>query len=80
MAAQDSDLYLIDTAFKLLTFPDVNTRDLAAKVCSRVAAPRKDQEPAPELNTPFMNNEELPKRAWEFRTLWSKTSSSSIRF
>ena len=79
MAAEDSDLFLIDTAFKLLTSPDVNTRDLAAKDCSRVAASRMDQEPAPELIPPFMSNEELPKRAAEFQTLWSKTRSAPLR-
>jgi len=79
IAAEDSDIFLIDSAFKLLTSPDINTRELALNDCAMIASHRLNEPASSELIAPYMTQEELPTRSSDHQTLWSKTRSATQR-
>ena len=80
IAAEDSDLFLIDTAFKLLTSPDPVIKSLAEEDCGKLGAARLGETgPTPNTIPRFMNELELPRRSSAPQSLWTKARSASIR-
>ena len=79
LAAEDSDIFLIDSAFKLLTSPDTNTRELALNDCTSIASKRLNQPEDNQLIARFMTDTDLPTRSSDHQTLWSKTRNASQR-
>ena len=80
IAAEDSDLFLIDTAFKLLTSPDDVVKRLAEDESqrtarSRVNAGNNEEDPI----SSYMNEPELDRRSSAPQSLWTKARSASIR-
>ncbi|XP_069176419.1 uncharacterized protein [Procambarus clarkii] len=82
LAAEDSDLFLIDTAFKLLNSPDVDTRDIAREDCRLVVAKRRqeeEEEVTPEHVCSYLSKAELPGRSSTIQTIWSRARDASGR-
>ncbi|KAK8742630.1 hypothetical protein OTU49_001595, partial [Cherax quadricarinatus] len=77
-AAEDSDIFLVDTAFKLLTSLDLDTRDIARSDCQQVAALRTQQDPNMEDACAFLSKQEMG-RAGGHQTLWSRARDASGR-
>ena len=80
IAAEDSDLFLIDTAFKLLTSPDDVIKRLAENESRRIARSRMNEESNEEDPVSiYMSEPELTIRSSVPQSLWTKARSASIR-
>ena len=82
IAAEDSDIFLVDTAFKLLTSNDPTIHQLANTECKDIAKARlgglPNVIPADAIDQ-FLTNPTLPRRASTVQCVWTKARSASIR-
>ncbi|XP_069176423.1 uncharacterized protein [Procambarus clarkii] len=79
LAAEDSDIFVIDSAFKLLTTPDLETRNIARDDCKRVTSRRIRQEATLENVCQYLSKDDLEQRPSGHETLWSRARNSSGR-
>lgn len=79
MASEDSDIFVIDSAFKLLTSWDLGLREIAHADVQGIAAKRTRAEPTMADACRFLSKEILQDRASDHQTLWSRTRDASGR-
>nr|XP_045589259.1 uncharacterized protein LOC123751200 [Procambarus clarkii] len=79
LAAEDSDVFVIDSAFKLLTTPDQDTRNIAREDCTKVVT-RRLREDATLVNVcQYLSKEAMAQRPTDHETVWSRARNASAR-
>ena len=80
ITAEDSDLFLIDTAFKLLSSPDQIIKRIAESECASLGGRRSEERTDnPTAITEFFSNPQLARRSSAISSLWTKTRAASVR-
>lgn len=79
LAAEDSDMFIIESAFKLFTTPDHETRNIARDDCTRVVSRRLQHEATPDDVCKCLSQNDMVHRPIGHGTLWSRGRVSSGR-
>ena len=79
LAAEDSDIFLVDSAFKLLTSRDAALKDITQSDVQDIAARRTGRNPSMPDACVYLSKGEMNNRGGDHQTLWSRARDASGR-
>lgn len=79
VSADDSDIALVDGAYKLLSSPDLVVRDLTWENLSSLVRARSNGSDEPDEMGAFLSGKEYPNTSNPISSIWSKAPMASSR-